>query len=221
MKRIKVLRIKAHCYPEIVRILLGLDSLQKEVGGPIQAVYPWDDPVALICNEEGKLDSDAVEHYNRVLATEIGVPYDIVVGTFLIVGLTEDDFGSLSPELLERIILDRRAFRIGLPGILLPALLYPIPDLLVIAAIVAAATLCNCHGQPLLRVENIHLCFVGSALGPFLRYFFIQKLSSTLFPAFRAKDSRYRDIFQLFTTRYADFVSYRDTHLTSSFHVFI
>lgn len=98
MKRIKVLRIKAHCYPEIVRIPLGLDSLQKEVGGPIQAVYPWDDPVALICNEEGKLDSDAVEHYNRVLATEIGVPYDIVVGTFLIVGLTEDDFGSLSPE---------------------------------------------------------------------------------------------------------------------------
>ena len=102
MKRIKVLRIKAHCYPEIVRIPLGLDSLQKEVGGPIQAVYPWDDPVALICNEEGKLDSDAVEHYNRVLATEIGVPYDIVVGTFLIVGLTEDDFGSLSPELLEK-----------------------------------------------------------------------------------------------------------------------
>lgn len=51
MKRIKVLRIKAHCYPEIVRIPLGLDSLQKEVGGPIQAVYPWDDPVALICNE--------------------------------------------------------------------------------------------------------------------------------------------------------------------------
>ena len=53
MKRIKVLRIKAHCYPEIVRIPLGLDSLQKEVGGPIQATYPWDDPVAMICNEEG------------------------------------------------------------------------------------------------------------------------------------------------------------------------
>ena len=42
MKRIKVLRVKAHCYPEIVRIPLGLDSLQKEVGGPIQAVYPWE-----------------------------------------------------------------------------------------------------------------------------------------------------------------------------------
>lgn len=102
MKRIKVLRVKAHCYPEIVWITLGLDSLQKEVGGPIQAVYPWDDPVALICNEEGKLDIDAIEHYNRVLATELGIPYDIVAGTFLIVGLTEDDFGSLSPELLEK-----------------------------------------------------------------------------------------------------------------------
>ena len=102
MKRIKILRVKANSYPEIVRIPLGLDSLQKEVGGPIQVVYPWDDPVALICNEEGKLDIDAVEHYNQVLATELGIPYDIVVGTFLIVGLTEDDFGSLSPELLEK-----------------------------------------------------------------------------------------------------------------------
>ena len=55
MKRIKVLRIKPHCIPEIVRISLGLESLQKEVGGTIQVTYPWDDPVALICNEEGKL----------------------------------------------------------------------------------------------------------------------------------------------------------------------
>ena len=28
--------------------------------------------------------------------------YDIVVGTFLIVGLTEDDFGDLSQELIQR-----------------------------------------------------------------------------------------------------------------------
>lgn len=39
---------------------------------------------------------------NRVLHNEIGIPYDIVVGTFLIVGLTEDDFGDLSQELIQR-----------------------------------------------------------------------------------------------------------------------
>ena len=102
MKQIKVLRIKAHCYPEIVRIPLGLDSLQKEVSGPIQATYPWDAPVAVICNEEGKLLGCSMDNFNRTLLSDDGTPIDVIAGTFLIVGLTEDDFGSLSPELLEK-----------------------------------------------------------------------------------------------------------------------
>ena len=31
-----------------------------------------------------------------------GIPIDIIVGTFLIVGLTEDDFGELAPEFIEK-----------------------------------------------------------------------------------------------------------------------
>ena len=76
----KVLKVEPKKYPEVVEIDSALESLQKEVGGPIQAVYPWDDEVALICNEEGKLVDEASMNYNRVLATEIGVPYDVVVG---------------------------------------------------------------------------------------------------------------------------------------------
>lgn len=102
MKRIKVLRIKPHCIPEIVRIPLGLESLQKEVGGTIQVTYPWDDPVALICNEEGKLLGFGIDNFNRTLLTDDGTPIDVIAGTFLITGLTEDDFGSLSPELLAK-----------------------------------------------------------------------------------------------------------------------
>ena len=98
----KVLRIEPKRYPEIVEIDGSLESLQKEVGGPIQATYPWDDPVALICNEEGRLVDDASMNYNRVLTTEIGVPYDVVAGTFLIVGLTEDDFGDLPDEFIDK-----------------------------------------------------------------------------------------------------------------------
>ena len=30
----------------------GLESLQHEVGGCIEAIYPYEDPVALVCNEE-------------------------------------------------------------------------------------------------------------------------------------------------------------------------
>ena len=32
-----------------------LTSMQQIVGGTIQAVYPFEKPVALICNDEGKL----------------------------------------------------------------------------------------------------------------------------------------------------------------------
>lgn len=98
----KVLRIQPKKYPEVIEIDGSLESLQKEVAGLIQSVYPWDDPVALICNEKGKLAEDSFSNCNRVLHNEIGIPYDIVVGTFLIVGLTEDDFGDLSQELIQR-----------------------------------------------------------------------------------------------------------------------
>ena len=82
--------------PRIEEIDSGLESLQGMVGGYIQAIYPFDDPVALICNEEGKLEGLPL---NRALRDEDGDIYDIVSGTFLVVGLTEDNFGSLSGEL--------------------------------------------------------------------------------------------------------------------------
>ena len=91
----KVLRVRPKHYPEVIDIDCSLESLQKEVEGPIQAVYPWDDEVALICNEEGKLHDDCMEKLNRTLDGPYGITIDIIVGTFLIVGLTEDDFGEL------------------------------------------------------------------------------------------------------------------------------
>lgn len=98
----KVLRVRPKHYPEVIDIDCSLESLQKEVEGPIQAVYPWDDEVSLICNEEGKLYDDCMEKLNRTLDGPYGIPIDIIVGTFLIVGLTEDDFGELLPEFVEK-----------------------------------------------------------------------------------------------------------------------
>lgn len=43
----KVLRVRPKHYPEVINIDCSLESLQKEVEGPIQAVYPWDDEVAI------------------------------------------------------------------------------------------------------------------------------------------------------------------------------
>lgn len=62
-------------------------------------VYPFDDPVGLIMNEEGKIEGLPL---NRALRDEQGELYDIIVGDFLVVGLTEDDFGSLTPEQLDK-----------------------------------------------------------------------------------------------------------------------
>ena len=69
--------------------------LQHEVGGYIQAVYPYDEPVAIICDEEAKLKGSEL---NRVLRDEDGKIYDVIAGTFLVVGLGEEDFSSLTPE---------------------------------------------------------------------------------------------------------------------------
>lgn len=97
--KITVLVIEPLMEPYVKEIDSGLKSLQKEVGGYIQAVYPFEEPVAIICNEEGKLNGEPL---NRALRDEDGHVYDIVAGTFLIAGLSEDDFCSLSEAHIEQ-----------------------------------------------------------------------------------------------------------------------
>ena len=95
----KVLMVEPGKSPYAAEIESGLKSLQAAVGGDIQAVYPYEDPVALICNEEGKLMGLPL---NRALFDDDGHIYDIVSGNFLIVGLGEEDFTDLSPDLMEK-----------------------------------------------------------------------------------------------------------------------
>ena len=99
MEMLKVLVIEPEKKPYTKEIPHTLESMQKEVGGYIQAVYPWDDPCAIICDEEGKLKGYP---YNRVLRDEDGDIYDVIAGTFLVVGLGREDFVSLSDEYIEK-----------------------------------------------------------------------------------------------------------------------
>ena len=96
---IKVLFIAPGKEPEVKEIPAGLESLQHEVEGYIEAVYPYEDLVALICNEEGKISGLPL---NRALKDTNGNIYDIIAGNFLVVGLTDDDFGSLPDELIDK-----------------------------------------------------------------------------------------------------------------------
>jgi hypothetical protein len=52
-----------------------------------------------VCNEEGKLMGLPL---NRALFDDDGHIYDIVSGNFLIVGLGEENFTDLSPDLMEK-----------------------------------------------------------------------------------------------------------------------
>ena len=94
-----VLLVKPGMYPQQVQIGCELEDLQKAVDGDIQAVYPFDGPVALIMDEESKMCG---KDLNRGLRMENSELFDIVAGDFLVVGLGEEVFASLSPELMEK-----------------------------------------------------------------------------------------------------------------------
>ena len=99
-ENITVLVIEPEKKPYIKSIPSGLASLQQEVGGYIQAVYPWEDtPCCIVCDEEAKLKHSP---YNRVIRDEDGDICDVVAGTFLIVGLGEDNFTSLESRCIQR-----------------------------------------------------------------------------------------------------------------------
>ena len=94
-----VLMVEPGKTPYETQIGDDLQSMQALVGGYIQAVYPFEQPVVLVCCESGKQDGLPL---NRALLDADGDIYDIVAGNFFIVGLGQSDFTDLPHELAER-----------------------------------------------------------------------------------------------------------------------
>ena len=69
----------------------GLEEMQAVVGGLIAPIYPYEDSVALVGNDEALLIGLP---FNR----SVPAGYGGLFGTFFICGLGEDDFVSLTPE---------------------------------------------------------------------------------------------------------------------------
>ena len=97
----KALKVLPGCSQKLVDISEDLDSLQSEVEGYIQVLYPFEDKVGIVCNEEGKLIGLEA---NRVMQDENGEIYDIICGPFLIVGLGDEDFVDLSSYMIDKYI---------------------------------------------------------------------------------------------------------------------
>ena len=94
-----VLMVEPGKAPYETQIGDDLQSMQALVGGYLEAVYPFEQPVALVCRESGKLDGLTL---NRALRDSDGDIYDIIAGTFFIAGLGESDFADLPHELAEQ-----------------------------------------------------------------------------------------------------------------------
>lgn len=96
----KVLVVEVGQQPMVKEIEGSLRSMQEIVGGYIQPVYPWSEEVALVCNEEGKLNGMAL---NRPLLDDRGQLVDIIAGTFFICSapIDSESFQSLTDEQIE------------------------------------------------------------------------------------------------------------------------
>ena len=65
--KITVLLVEPNKYPKFIEIEDSLEAMQRAVGGDIEEYMPFSDEVAIICNEEGKING---EPYNRAIYSE-------------------------------------------------------------------------------------------------------------------------------------------------------
>ena len=98
-KSIDVLLVEPGQYAKMTAIGSDLKSMQETVGGSIEAAYFFDEPVALVCNEDGK---NIGLPLNRAVRNDTGDIMDIIAGKFFVCGLSEDNFGSLPEKLQEK-----------------------------------------------------------------------------------------------------------------------
>lgn len=95
----KVLKVEPYIEPYEIEIPEGLASLQNQVEGYIEVLYPSEDRIGIICNEEGKLNRMEL---NRSVFDDAGNRLDIIAGPFLVVGLGEENFTSLPDDMLQK-----------------------------------------------------------------------------------------------------------------------
>ena len=100
-KETKILVVEPHkpAYVKVYPAGFKYDDMTKLVDGYIEAVYPFADKVALVCNEESKILG---MEPNRALRDESGRIYDILCGTFFVCGLGRNDFIGLNDTLLQK-----------------------------------------------------------------------------------------------------------------------
>lgn len=99
--KIKVIILEPNKEAYLGEIENDLSGMQQVVGGYIQAIYPFEEEVALVCNEEGKINGMPL---NRALFDENSKVYDIIAGTAFLCDCSTDNFKSLSKKHQEKFL---------------------------------------------------------------------------------------------------------------------
>ena len=99
----KVIIVKPFTNPYVKEIKGDLKSMQTVVGGYIQAIYPFDDEVALVCNEEGKINGLLPNRY--LLDRNIGI-VDCICGDFFLcyAPCDSENFESMPDNLIDKYV---------------------------------------------------------------------------------------------------------------------
>jgi len=94
----KVLLVKPGEEAKMVEIDDSLSSMQQAVGGMIEEYMPFEDDVAIVCNEEGKLMGLPP---SRAIYGEDGCLMDVMSGTFFVcyAPVESEKFLSLPPDM--------------------------------------------------------------------------------------------------------------------------
>lgn len=98
---IEVLLVKPMEKPQLIRMEDSLEAMQKTVGGLIEEYMPFIDPVAIVCNDEGKMRGLPL---NRGIYDGNGSLMDIIAGDFFICYAPADSekFLSLPEDLIRK-----------------------------------------------------------------------------------------------------------------------
>ena len=90
----KILIVEPSKRPRRADIPHTLEEMQRVVGGDIQAIYPFEDRIAIVCDEEGKLKGYEL---NRLIPN-----VDVIAGTFFVCGIDTEDFTDLPDDMAEK-----------------------------------------------------------------------------------------------------------------------
>lgn len=101
--KLRVLLVEPGKYPRMIEIDESLESMQKVVEGDIEEYMPFEDEVAIICNEEGKMNGMEL---NRAIYSEDGSRQmlDIIAGKFFVcyAPFDSEKFQSLPDDLAKK-----------------------------------------------------------------------------------------------------------------------